>query len=159
MKKLQKYITVSHIDTKSPHNWKDLPKKSETPKRAAGLVNHKIGTIIGVIEVKHPSFNYDAFSIAEQIGAVSLPFYINQAQEVLIGITKNYRPIANCNTETWNLTQAQALEQNNFDLLTPHLGKANWEIPRGRGEAKLSSLELAIEELKEERKTESKKRS
>ena len=78
MKKLQKYITVSHIDTKSPHNWKDLPKKSETPKRATGIVNHKIGTIIGVIEVKHPNFNYDAFSIAEQIGAVSLPFYINQ---------------------------------------------------------------------------------
>ena len=150
MKKLQKKNSVSHINTKSPHNWYNIPQTSQAPQRAAGLVNHKIGTIIGVIEVNHPNFSYDAFSIAEQIGAVSLPFYINQNQEILIGITQNYRPIANCNTETWNLTQAQALEQNNYNLLTPHLGKPNWEIPRGRGEANLSSLELAIEELKEE---------
>ena len=142
-------ISVQGLTTESPHNWRAIPSSDELENRTRGVFNHRIGMLIGIQEVKFPNFRYDAPSIAEQIGAVSIPFY-QTTSEILLGITENHRPIANCTSEQWNLIQAQAVEQQNPDLIAPVLGKATWETPRGMGSKTLTSLETAFKELEEE---------
>lgn len=142
-------LEVRGLTPASPHNWMAVPSSEELTDRTRGVVNTRIGMIIGIQEVKFPNFSYDAPSIAEQIGAVSVPFY-KTPSEVLIGITENHRPIANCTPEQWNLIQAQAIEQQNPDLISPFLGRTNWETPRGMGSKTLTSLETAFKELEEE---------
>ncbi len=142
-------IKVSSLTPESPYNWVSIPPSNEVPDRTRGVINQKIGMVIGIQEVQFPNFSYDAPSIAEQIGAVSVPFHRTHSK-ILLGITENHRPIANCAPEQWNLIQAQAVEQQNPDLIAPVLGKANWEIPRGMGSKTLTSLETAFKELQEE---------
>ena len=141
-------LEVRGLTPESPHNWRAVPSTEKLTHRTQGVVNNRIGMLIGIQEVqitgKKP---YDAPSIAEQIGSVIVPFY-KANTETLIGITENHRPIANCTPEQWNFIQTQAVEQQNPALITPFLGRANWETPRGMGSKALTSLENAIKELK-----------
>ncbi len=154
-------LEIKALTSDSPQGWKASYLDSPEP-RIQALIQEKLGLALclGHIQVQGHNqqllFEYDCPTLFETIGAVSIPFFTDNQNQVHIGFMHIDRPILNCSNDSYHQIKENALETNKLELIYQSniLGKKSMEIPRGMGEKVsnniLTAVQIAAKEVQEE---------
>lgn len=134
-------ISIAPLNQSSQENWQDLPNDQH------GMYNEFINMIVGITPESHTEFPASIL-IAEQEGAVTIPFINTTDGKYRIGVIEQNRPTPHCSLKEWNQALNRACTTKDITHITSVLGAKRIETTRGMGD-KVKQVKETQRELQE----------